>query len=469
MSSIKIKKIGITKLKADAVVNAANKHLAEGGGVCGYIFQDAGSADMTKACSKYGHCAEGSAVITPGFKLPAKYVIHAVGPQWSGGNNNEPALLYSAYKKSLELAKENDLHSIGFPLISAGIFHYPKDQAWKVALSACKDFLVHNDYEIDIIFTVLDDHIMAMGQAILDSMNGGIVSETETKVSGYKKSTHEERIAVFQDTMTWIETDADLSAAVAKSKKATTVYYEDDYPQFDGKKTVDTVVTVSGDRSYQAAMRLAKEMPDSKIAVMNFANAYHAGGGVTKGSSAQEECLCRTSTLYPLLYRKFLRDTYYQHNNDHRSQCSNAKATDALVYTEGVVICKTDEEFPKRMPKEDWVNVDVITIAAPDLRTTTNIHAPLVGNGTYMNDAELFGYHIKRAIHMLTVAAAKGADTLVLGAFGCGAFENNPEVVARAYKVALQEFPKVFKRIDFAIYCPPTGSKNFTIFKKILG
>ncbi len=171
MSSISIKKIGITKLKADAVVNAANSGLWEGGGVCGYIFKDAGSAEMTKACDKYGHCDEGSAVITPGFKLPAKYVIHAVGPRWTDGKHNEPELLYSAYKKSLELARENDIHSIGFPLISAGIFGYPREQAWKVALSACSDFLAQNDYEIEIIFTVLDDEIMALGQSILDSMN----------------------------------------------------------------------------------------------------------------------------------------------------------------------------------------------------------------------------------------------------------------------------------------------------------
>lgn len=170
MSSISIKKIGITKLKSDAVVNAANSGLWEGGGVCGYIFQDAGSAEMAEACNKYGHCDEGSAVITPGFKLPAKYVIHAVGPRWVDGKHNEPELLYGAYMSSLNLAKENDLHSIGFPLISAGIFGYPKDKAWKVALSACKDFLDENDYEIDIIFAVLDDSIMALGQSILNSL-----------------------------------------------------------------------------------------------------------------------------------------------------------------------------------------------------------------------------------------------------------------------------------------------------------
>lgn len=277
---------------------------------------------------------------------------------------------------------------------------------------------------------------------------------------------HAIRIAIFKDTMDWIESDSDLSASVNKAKANTTVYYEDDYPTIKTDKEYATVIAVSGCRTYEAAMRLSKENPVSKIAVMNFANAYHAGGGVTKGSSAQEECLCRTSTLYPLLYRKSLRDSYYKHNNDHKSLYGNAKATDSLIYTEGVIICKTDEEFPERMPKEEWVTVDVITIAAPDLRSKSNVHAPLVGNGTYMNDAELFGYHVKRAMHMLTVAAAKGADTLVLGAFGCGAFENRPEVVARAYKVALEEFPKKFKRIEFAVYCPPTGSHNYDVFSK---
>ena len=105
-------------------------------------------------------------------------------------------------------------------------------------------------------------------------------------------STHEQRIEVFQDTMAWIKADKDLSDSVDKAKAATEVFFEDDYPSFNIQKELDkTEITVSGDRSYQAAMRLSKEMTGSKIAVMNFANAFHAGGGVTKGSSAQEECL----------------------------------------------------------------------------------------------------------------------------------------------------------------------------------
>ena len=96
-------------------------------------------------------------MITPGFNLAAKYVIHAVGPRWTDGNHNEPELLYSAYKQSLILAKENGLHSIGFPLISAGIFGYPLDGAWRKAIQACNDFIKDNlDYDIKIIFAVLD-------------------------------------------------------------------------------------------------------------------------------------------------------------------------------------------------------------------------------------------------------------------------------------------------------------------------
>ncbi len=277
-------------------------------------------------------------------------------------------------------------------------------------------------------------------------------------------STHIQRIEVFQDTMSWIGTDPDLAASISAAKKNTTVFYENDYPPFDTSKNRETIVSVSGDRSYQAAMRLRKENPDTRIAVMNFANAFNAGGGVKQGSSAQEECLCRTSTLYPLLYRKTLRDTFYQHHFD----LNTPKASDSLVYTEGVIICKTDEDLPRRMPKEDWVTVDVITIAAPDLRDISNVHAPLVNGGIYMNDAELFGYHVKRAIHMLTCAAAKRADILVLGAFGCGAFQNDPEVVARAYRTALREFPKVFQQIEFAVYCPPGGSRNYDTFKRVL-
>lgn len=170
--SIEIKKIGITRLCTDAIVNAANEGLREGGGVCGAIFREAESAELTKACNAIGGCKTDNAVITPGFDLPAKYIIHAVGPVWNGGKQNEPKLLYSAYKQSLLVAKEHNCHSIGFPLISAGIFGYPKDQAWRKAIQACQDFINNNpDYEMKIIFAVLDDEIKAIGEIVLNELS----------------------------------------------------------------------------------------------------------------------------------------------------------------------------------------------------------------------------------------------------------------------------------------------------------
>lgn len=168
MKSLEIKKISITELDTDAIVNAANEGLREGSGVCGAIFRKAGSTELTRACRAIGHCPTGGAVITAGFRLPAKYVIHTVGPIYKNGRSGEPEQLYSAYHSSLDLAMENGLHSIAFPLISAGIFGYPIDQAWEVAVQSCRDWLSqHNDYEMNIVFAVLDDRIMEIGVGLL--------------------------------------------------------------------------------------------------------------------------------------------------------------------------------------------------------------------------------------------------------------------------------------------------------------
>lgn len=259
-------------------------------------------------------------------------------------------------------------------------------------------------------------------------------------------------VEVFNDTKKMIKDDEYLSAAVEQSQKKTTIYYGNKYPQIIIKENPDMEITVTHDRSFQAAMRLKRENSRQKVAVMNFANAFQPGGGVTIGANAQEECLCRCSTLYPVLDRKYLKDDFY----GFHKKIGDSRATDAIVYSEDIVVFKTDESVPQRMPKEDWVKVDVITVAAPDLRKIS------------MSDAELFGYHVRRAMHVLTVAAYHDVDTLVLGAFGCGAFANNPQVVARAYKAALAEFPKVFKKIEFAIYCPDEEQVNYNTFKNVL-
>ncbi len=170
MGNISIQKISIVDLSTDAVVNAANDGLWAGSGVCGAIFAAAGHRELQEACDRIGHCDTGSAVITPGFRLKAKFIIHAVGPIWSGGHHGEPQLLAGAYRRSLELAVENDCRSIGFPLLSAGVFGYPVDQAWEVAIRTCCDFLNEGN-DIDIVFAVLSDDIMEKGQHCLGKID----------------------------------------------------------------------------------------------------------------------------------------------------------------------------------------------------------------------------------------------------------------------------------------------------------
>lgn len=161
MSRIRIEKRSILDAGTECIVNAANAQLMGGSGVCGAIFKAAGWDQLQAACNKIGHCNTGSAVITSGFKLKANHIIHAVGPIYQDGKHNEPRLLYSCYYESLKLAKNEGIHSIAFPLISAGIYGYPHDDAWRKALQACNDFIRKNpDYDIDILFTILDDKLI---------------------------------------------------------------------------------------------------------------------------------------------------------------------------------------------------------------------------------------------------------------------------------------------------------------------
>ena len=172
MGRICIEKAGITSLKSDAVVNAANEALQEGNGVCGEIFKEAGPRELQAACEAIGGCRTGNAVITPGFKLRSKYIIHAVGPQWIDGNHNESKQLYNAYKQSLILASQNGCKSIAFPLISSGNFGYPVNKAWEQALQSCLDFQKENpNSDLLIQFAVIDDKTLDAGKKMLAELN----------------------------------------------------------------------------------------------------------------------------------------------------------------------------------------------------------------------------------------------------------------------------------------------------------
>lgn len=157
----------ITKLDVDAIVNAANSSLLGGGGVDGAIHRAAGP-DLLHECRLLGGCKTGEAKITGSYRLPARHIIHTVGPVWNGGARKEPEKLASCYRSSLQIAVDHDISSIAFPCISTGIYGYPSEKAAELAIKTVKDFLRQSPHEIDVTFCCFSAHDLNIYQNLLD-------------------------------------------------------------------------------------------------------------------------------------------------------------------------------------------------------------------------------------------------------------------------------------------------------------
>ncbi len=196
----------ITKLHVDAIVNAANTDLQMGGGVCGAIFQAAGARKLQLACDKVAPIRTGGAAITPGFALPAKYVIHAAGPVYSPWNREQCERdLRSAYVESLKLAEQYHCESIAFPLISSGIYGYPKAEALEVARSAITDYL--SDHDMDVCLAVFDKTAFVVGEQLM--------GEVESYIDEYYVDAHQVKRRQLLDAEKTAFNEPDLSAMLA--------------------------------------------------------------------------------------------------------------------------------------------------------------------------------------------------------------------------------------------------------------
>ena len=249
-------------------------------------------------------------------------------------------------------------------------------------------------------------------------------------------------IEAFQDTVTFSTSKAlrkNTAQAVASSK----VYFEH-FQSHNHPYNHTAQITVEENTSFAAAK---KYFSYGKTAVLNFANPVNPGGGVQNGAMAQEECLCRSSNLYACLTTSSLSDYYQYHQT-----LQNSFYSDRLIYTKEITVFKTDDEIPVLMPEQDWFQVDVITCAAP-----------YIAERKYTNRTALKCLFKSRIKNIFEVAIENGITTLILGAFGCGAFKNPPEVVASAFHEVITEnqYEEQFDQIVFAIKST-VGNDPFT-------
>ena len=270
---------------------------------------------------------------------------------------------------------------------------------------------------------------------------------------------------IFRDTERRYTSDPTLMQAVQQSTKNQVFIAESENVIVPSAyKTEKAKVVVSGKRSLEAAEVYAKQ--GKKVCVLNFASATNPGGGVVNGSSAQEECICRCTTLYPCLNTDTTWNVFYK---PHR-KATNPLYNNDCIYTPDVCVFKSDTSFPELLPKDEWWNVNILTCAAPNLRERpNNTMNPYAGNqASKITPSELEKLLTIRIKRIFDIAVSNGNEVLILGAFGCGAFRNPPEIVAKVFNNVMQDYLCYFDTIEYSVYHTEREVANYEAFKKIM-
>lgn len=311
----------ITKLSVDAIVNAANRSLLGGGGVDGAIHRAAGLSLLAE-CRTLGGCQVGKAKVTKGYNLSAQYVIHTVGPVWNGGAENEEALLRSCYQNALCMAKELGLESIAFPLISAGAYGYPKDQALKVAVGTIGEFLLKNDMKVYLV--VFDKSALGFSKKLFSSIKQYIddnyVDENEQRYR--RRSIHEEESQRYINELL-VEADtcmmADMGANESKRSLDDVINQLDDtfserlirLIDQKAKTDVETYKKANIDRKLFSKIRSDKNYKPSKATILAFALALEMSLDETKDFLMTAGFALSRSSKFDIIIEYFITQKIY--------------------------------------------------------------------------------------------------------------------------------------------------------------
>jgi len=322
---LKIIRNDITTMKVDAIVNAANTSLKSGGGVCGAIFAAAGERSLQDECDTIGFLSTGCAAITKGYNLPAKYIIHTVGPVWTNGNSNEEHLLIACYENALSLALKHHITSIAFPLISSGIFGYPKDEALKIATSTLGKFLLQ--HEMLVYLVVYDETSYRLSEKLFTSIENYIdthyVEERELYTQDRKQKLYESSENYVNEHITSASFSRELhsDSVLKKSKRSLDDVISNLDESFSdmllrliqekGLSDVATYKKANIDRKLFSKIRSHKDYVPSRVTAIAFSIALELSLDETKDLLSRAGYTLSRSSKFDVIIEYFIESSIY--------------------------------------------------------------------------------------------------------------------------------------------------------------